>query len=338
MNLFLCSTARWLSACFGLLVATTFLGCGNNASQPTTPTCYLGDEESCEGEGEGQGGCIGLRKCNGRGTWGDCVCSTASSNVLGGACSDDGVCPVGATCLQPDSTDWLGGGPTIGLCVADCSEDPAICDGFANATCISADRADSSDGTHALCMPKCDPTVGTKAAYACSSVPSSACEPLGAANAGFCRPFCRFDGDCPSGHCDRQVGVCLAEAAPPHTQAFGDSCDPLAPNCDGVCLQLGANANICSNRCVFGSYSECAIEGASPIAGVCAYPAAQAMPGNIAYCTPLCDCNDDCAASGFVCQAFSATGTQTALEHVGMCVPAQDSMGATQAGVACGLP
>lgn len=316
---------------FGLLVAISSTGCVDVPQPQTNPECFHGDQDTCVGAD----GCTGIRQCKSSGTWGSCSCASTAMVTLGGACAEDSDCSTGAFCLLPDSTGWLGGGPPTGICVADCTDDVTICDAFANGTCVAAER--SGVGVpNALCMPKCDLSDGTAASMVCRTTPSSACEPLDATSEGFCRPFCQFDGDCPSGHCDRQVGVCLADAPAQQPLTFGSNCDPSSPTCDGVCLQLGTNASICSNRCVFGTATECAVDGASPLAGVCAYPASEANPGNLGYCTPLCDCNSDCVASGFVCDAFSSTATASILSHKGMCVPAIDSTGSARAGLTCG--
>jgi hypothetical protein len=90
---------------------------------------------------------------------------------------------------------------------------------------------------------------------------------------------------------------------------------------------------LCSYRCVFGSSDECAVEGANPIVGVCAYTESDIAPGNVGYCAPLCDCNDDCVAPGYACRAFTNENTRLAYGKVGICVPL--SAMADLAGVAC---
>jgi hypothetical protein len=317
---------------FVLLVVATAAGCSNGNSTASNPDCPEGATHSCKSPT----GCIGVQRCQSDGTWSDCSCGAGLDGgtdlpLLGGPCSDDSSCPHGATCLLPTSTAWLGGGPPEGMCVADCSADVAICEAaFGNAICVSAVRTGSSGAKRALCMPTCSLSAGTSDDFACRAVPSSACDLLDQGTSGFCRPFCVFDSDCPSGHCDRKMGVCVAEALPPATLGFGESCDPAAPNCSGVCLNLSPKPStstvaLCTNRCTYGTYTECATEGASPIAGVCVYAPVLAAPGNVGYCTPLCNCNDDCEATGFVCEAFAWTDTQTVLQHVGMCVPTADA-------------
>jgi hypothetical protein len=314
-----------------LLVVTLAVGC-NDGSAASNSSCPSGASHACKATT----GCVGAQQCQSDGTWSACSCGTALDGgtdlpLLGGACSADSGCPAGATCLLPASTAWLGGGPPVGICVADCSADVAICKAsFGNAICVSAVRTGASGVRHSLCMPTCSLSAGTSEDFACSRVPSSACDLLDQGTVGFCRPFCIFDRDCPLGHCDRQMAVCVAEAPPEAAAGFGESCDPAAPSCAGVCLNLSpepatSTVALCTNRCTYGTYTECATDAASPMAGVCVYAPALAAPGNVGYCTPLCNCNADCKATGFVCEAFALKDTQSVLQHVGMCVPTADA-------------
>lgn len=336
--------ARQFCLLFVLCVAITTIGCSTNKVVPASnaASCSPFATHSCAGIS----GCRGVQRCQTEGTWTACDCAAALDNpLLGGLCDNDTACPAGATCLLPDSTAWQGGGPPKGLCVADCSSDVAICTAFSAAVCVSALRPGESGTKRALCLPTCDLKLGSATAFACNSVPSSACESLeiaepGRESEGFCRPFCTFDNECPLGHCNRQAGVCVAEALPATLSGFGAGCNATS-DCDGVCLKLNsAGTNVCTNRCIYGSstsdgadLNECGTQGASPRRGVCLYAPRAASPGNLGYCTPLCDCNDDCLASGFICRAFSTdydAAAQYHLGHVGMCIPANGS-----AGVAC---
>lgn len=318
----------------GLCIAITVLGCHDD-SATSRPSCVSGAKHDCQGKS----GCLGVQECTDDGTWGGCSCEAVidKGNLpsVGANCSDDAGCPKGGRCLLPDSQDWLGGGPPEGLCVADCSADVKACDNFGNAVCVSSLKLGRSGAISALCMPTCETNSGSVEVPACSGVPSSACEPLEGESSGFCRPFCRFDGDCPSGHCDRQVGVCVSEAQSSAGVSFGASCDVDRTNCEGVCVNLSPDPNavlsICSNRCTLGTYDECAVAGVIPQASTCAFAVTSSVPGNLGYCTPLCDCNADCPAAGFICRAFSSTGTVETLKSQGMCVPAQ----AEETGIAC---
>ena len=145
---------------FGLSVVTTTTGCGDDAGSESDP-CVVGDSQICAGVGN----CVGESQCLNSGTWGECNCPTRAQELrnLGGACSGDGGCPTGATCLLPSSSAWFGGGPPQGLCVADCSEGVEACSAFANAVCVAANREGSLDAPTAWCMPSCDLSAGTSA-------------------------------------------------------------------------------------------------------------------------------------------------------------------------------
>lgn len=333
----------WLFA--SALIAAS-VSCSSGDSSPGTPTstCRAASTSSCRAAS----GCRGVRICQNDGTWSSCDCtSDPNTPLLGNPCADDTACPGGAFCLLPTSAQWLGGGPPQGLCVADCSTNVDLCKAYSGAACVSSQQAETETQRRALCMPTCNLNLGTKTDFACSSVPSSACEALvnGKGAEGYCRPFCIFDSECSTGHCDRQFGVCIAEAPAATLLPFGSTCTS-ASQCDGTCLLLNSHgAKVCTNRCVYGfadeygkDIKECGTQGAPPFAGVCLYATSAAVYGNLGYCTPLCNCDDECA-TGFVCRAFSTendAGTAAALGHKGMCVPALDGNGVAALGTPCG--
>lgn len=321
---------------FGLLVAVTAIGCGHEGTNDGGFDCYFGEERQCTDDN----GCSGVSTCE-RGRWTACVCTTARDPIpasprrLGNACSSDAECVAGALCLLPNSTAWFGGGPPKGLCVADCSSDEALCSTFEASVCVSSTLPNTTGQGTAFCMPTCGTGQGTTEAANCSLVPASACDGLEGEAGGFCRPFCRLDSDCRSGHCDRRYGSCVALAAELTSVGFGQSCETSTPNCDGVCLNLSSGHQLCSQRCIAGDTNECTVSTSSQRTSVCAYQGSLSFaPGNLGYCAPLCDCNDDCVAAGFVCKAFGA-GTATALGRAGLCYPNVDSTGASQVGLVC---
>lgn len=334
-----------------LLVAslqlTSFvMGCHHDGSN--NDECTQGDTESCVGKGD----CDGTRSCNDSGEYGKCVCdetgettgtNTSTNNgnepvPLGTSCSEDSDCPKGATCLTTDSTAWLGGAPTEGICVADCSLDDSVCDDFADATCVESSRqgGESIGGTvsNALCLPSCSPAHGSLDEPACEATPGSLCEPLTDDGMGICRPVCNFDEQCASGHCDRQLSVCVANATHYEVE-LGTSCDPDANTCNGVCLTLSTGYSVCSARCRFGSAEECGSSSASELSAVCAFAAPDGGLGDLGYCAELCDCDDDCSHKDFVCEAFPSASLQTTLGHQGICTAPVDSIGETHDGTSC---
>jgi hypothetical protein len=322
------------------------MGC-HHAGSNNNDECSEGDIESCVGKGD----CDGTRSCNDSGEYGKCVCdetgestgtntSTNTGNEpepLGTSCSEDSDCPKGAICLTTESTSWLGGAPTEGLCVANCSEDDSVCDHFAGATCVESNRqTDSNDSnvSTALCLPNCSPDNGSLDEPACEATPGSLCEPLSADGTGVCRPVCNFDEQCASGHCDRQWSVCVAKETH-YEVAFGTNCDPDASTCDGVCLTLSTGYSVCSHRCRFGSAEECGSSSASGLTAVCAFAAPDGGLGDLGYCAELCDCDDDCSHKDFVCEAFPNASLRTDLGHQGICTAPVDSIGETHEGTVC---
>jgi len=322
----------------GLLVAVTLSGCGHDDAENGGSDCYFGEERQCTSDD----GCVGISACQ-SGRWGECGCPEevpvpspgVATRRLGNACSGDAECVDGALCLLPSSTAWFGGGPPKGLCVADCSNDKAVCDAFETSLCVSPVASNAKEAKSAFCMPTCELNRRASDTVNCSLVPASACDRLEGNAGGFCRPFCRFDSDCPSGNCDGRYGSCVSAPAESSPIGFGQSCGAGTPSCDGVCLSLSAGRELCSRRCTAGDTSECADNTQTRRASVCAYQGSASFePGNLGYCAPLCDCNADCVAAGFVCKAFSAS-TSAALGRVGVCYPSIDSNGALEPGVAC---
>lgn len=323
---------------FTLFVASAAVVVSCSGEDPASdPRCVLGTTRTCEAAD----GCVGISHCY-RDGWSECQCLTTDSQassmaqpapVLGAACSNDSNCPTSSFCLLPTGSAWLGGGPPKGLCVADCTDGVGRCTAFSNAVCVAASRSNGSEVNRALCMPACDPR-GHNSSLTCSAVPSSGCEPLTDGSTGFCRPFCGSDGECTSGHCDRREGTCVAEAPPQRTVTFGQSCKPGESNCDGVCLELSSGSSVCTARCVIGGMNDSAASTAGD-SSVCAYTTGDFVPGNIGYGALLCNCDDECVASGFVCEPFSSKDMQSQLMHVGMCWPRVDSVGTTHTGVSC---
>jgi hypothetical protein len=312
-------------------MATLVWGCGSDDPGEGYSSCYIGEERSCLDSN----GCKGTQTCTAS-TWQACVCNAESatdgssaSTRLGGACVSSAQCPEGAVCLDPASSSWFGGAPPAGICAADCSVDASLCDNYEASVCITAGSGNS------FCMPSCSVSAIPSDSSSCSAVPHSACDVLPGQETGFCRPFCMLDGDCASGLCDRRYGNCVSET-PAASVSFGQRCSPDALTCNGVCLQLSPGNYVCSNRCVFGSTSECAGTTSTDRLGACAYASSSAAAkGSLGYCAALCDCNDDCAASGFVCEAFSSQATAKTLTHQGMCFPSVDSNGVAHIGKSC---
>src|SRR5512145_2468614 len=143
---------------FGLLVAITLSGCGHDGNENEGADCYFGEERRCTADD----GCVGMSTCQ-SGRWGECVCLEevpapspgSAMRRLGNGCSSDAECVDGTHCLLPSSTAWFGGGPPKGLCVADCSNDQAVCAAFESSICVSPLVPNAAEAKSAFCMPTC---------------------------------------------------------------------------------------------------------------------------------------------------------------------------------------
>lgn len=329
-----------VDAC-ALRFATALLGlicihCGD----PSDPACTLGEERDCVG-GDG---CLGVQRCsNGSSGWSPCKCARREEEarasgdlepngseegvgtggtggaqeqrpVLGGECRSTGDCPRGAVCLREDDNAFLGGGPPKGMCVADCTEDPRVCESFSNAVCVDVDDSGESK---AYCFSACD--YGVAGIAKCGGRPDVAREQLNSDALGFCRPLCTKDEDCAALHCDRRNGVCSGQKT---NDELGQPCSPDA-GCAGICVRLNDSVGICSHRCVYGSATSCAGAGGSP--GLCALMAPGGAFGDVGYCAELCDCNAECAHPDVHCDPFSTQTVRDLTGHAGVCAVTENS-------------
>ena len=339
-------------------LALALLAIGIAAACGTSPaaSCHVGSVLACTGPN----GCAGSSVCGGSpATWGACACEgknpspdsgihdSGGLTSLGAACQKDSDCPQGAVCLGAGAPSFFGGQPPVGVCVAPC--DPAAgCSGFAGAACVNVDDpgavGDAGQSGRGLCFEGC--TLGASVTTKCGGVSHVACAPLGAATAaGYCRPVCSTNADCPSGACDPARGVCVAGAVTDTTfglrcSAGGDGgADGAAPDgansdgassgpdaggphaCGDVCVALGSASDVCSRRCVFGSTDECAPASGGLRRGACLFVTTGGSIGDLGYCGELCDCNDDCVEPSFVCDAFSSASLSNAFGRKGVCTP-----------------
>lgn len=127
----------------------------------------------------------------------------------------------------------------------------------------------------------------------------------------------------------------MSGVPPQRAVQFGQSCKQGESNCNGVCLEISSASSVCTTRCVIGGTGDRIAESAAGSSSVCAYTTGDFVTGNIGYGAPLCNCDDECAASGFVCEAFSSKDMQSQLMHAGMCWPRVASVGTAHTGVSC---
>lgn len=279
--------------------------------------------QSCSGE---------RQRCEGDpARWSTCDCRVHS---LGAPCLQGEECGASATCLENNSQLFLGGGPVGGLCVAECTFDPGVCDLYEGTLCVQTDGLStaSTDDDSAFCLHQC--TLGS-ARLPCPEHFATVCDrrliDLQADmslndDIGICRPLCDVDADCASDredlHCDRVSGTCVP-ALPAFADGFGSLChEEEAANCQGLCLSPDHGAEgLCSHACSFsGPGNEagwCNFDGNRPT-GYCALAlSSNPSPGEVGFCTPMCTLDSDCASSEWSCLRYETASD----EHRGVCVP-----------------
>ncbi len=247
--------------------------------------------------------------------------SEAIRPALGAPCETDEECPTGALCLSDSDTGFFGGGIPSGMCVAECSEDASRCEDFQHAVCV--DTASEDGGAEAYCFPAC--AYGVVDADKCGQRTNIACDSLSLGeDAGFCRPFCLSDEDCPGRACDRRLGVCMETSVV--DDDFGLPCSPdeNETGCTGLCVSLSDDYAVCSHACVFGTIDSCSSAG--PTSALCAFAAPGGSIGDLGYCGELCDCNDDCSHPKSVCDPFTEA-TRELLGRAGVCAPSSGAEG-----------
>jgi hypothetical protein len=300
-----------------------------------------------EGGTSGSGGTAGGRPVGG-------TTGTASSK-LGQACLNDGQCAdtttPGLTCVTAKETVLGEGAPPKGLCTAECA-DTADCTQFGeHAVCFPF------DSTTGYCVEGCafgEPDIGTQK---CHSRPEFACNPAllaptttsctatedcpagdlcidGTCDAVLpaCLPACRGDIDCEDGmYCDQSFlsGVCLSKK--PTGKALGEPCtvpganDPSEPDeCLGFCQADAEDSNKghCAATCGIGR--ECAWNSAtSKFDGICLYAsvltAETGSLGDFGFCTPSCNCTDECNDPKLVCQLLEQGALTEDFKGPGLC-------------------
>jgi len=240
--------------------------------------------------------------------------------LLGADCEGDGDCRSGLTCWAAASTSVLGEGPSAGLCVASCAKNPKACAAIdPNSTCVELDNngtpADTTDDA-AYCLPNCKLGPPTASDDKCRARLDLVCsETAQGAGAGYCRPACRSDVDCAPRVCDLKTGLC-GDAAP-SGEAIGSNCDPKSPNCAGGCISHSATYAECSGVCSFNTPGCGQTNSTPPYDFFCTLdPATNSGPGDLGYCSKLCNCDDDCGRADSVCEPITALATKTGRKGV----------------------
>lgn len=229
--------------------------------------------------------------------------NVAAQSTLGAGCATDGDCTAGLACLSSDSTSIRGGGPTGGVCVADCSGGHSTACNNLGAVCVTVDdrgtAAESDD--LAYCFEACRPGTSFSTRPKCHGRTDMACtsNPSG----DVCLPACGSDADCGNRACDLGTGVCSSQRKP-SPLPIGASCDPKDDRCSGMCINLGIAYYVCSGRCVWGVPGCGAVPNAAlPLDVYCRFPGVTfASAGDFGLCAELCDTPADCAHPGAICE------------------------------------
>jgi hypothetical protein len=152
-----------------------------------------------------------------------------------------------------------------------------------------------------------------------------------------CAPLCSHDSDCETGmYCNSKTGLCSAQAAV--GKNLGETCtlpvDGGTEECKGHCTEFSdAPGPFCTEPCVMGADAQCGWAGdtsGTPAPGICIFGygvvADNGGPGNgdLGFCAPLCDCNAQCAVSGWICQAWGGAGWATYTMRAGFCTAPQN--------------
>lgn len=240
--------------------------------------------------------------------------------------------------MRADSGLLDGASPAEGMCSIGCSTD-ATCQAI-----VPGARCVQLTSTAAYCVPGC--AFGPKGLGAfdttkCHGRATLACTPIPGASSGLgaCLPRCNFHSQCdPGWFCDPRDGLCRQDA--PSGLAPGEACTPPedggADECRGACTEVvsaqdgGTPASLCVEGCTFGVLTACGWTNTSQPADALCYRGAPGTegfgpgPGDLAECTPLCDCDDQCP-SPLACFGFADSTFPNLTQRGGFCAPPDGS-------------
>lgn len=329
-------------------------------SSATAPVelCPRGTVLACSGESN----CVGTRRCDpATGETGSCVCGTgvefvtnepdvveaspdpaeSDTGQMADRCAVDSDCVSGLGCLRPDSSDYFGfGGPAQGYCTAPCAsgEDCAALE--PGSLCLR----DPGDQTQGLCVRGCTtraPAAGENKCFAranvvCNSLAAAGQQTfIGIRQAGFCRPLCGSDDQCPDGRiCHPSGGMCVEESSAPVGLEIGEFCSANEQCKSSLCENATETLKVCSQLCVLGQSGGCGYPaGDEERLASCVTARVQANrfsegEGDLGICREVCDVADDClhVAEGWTCAPFSDAAAAV-FGRAGACVPPPTAAG-----------
>ena len=333
------------------LVVSAAIAVGSCTLGDAPPNCVPGQQakDPCIGPN----GCHGVQKCLDNGNrFGECICPDPVGlppiiieagadgrlpNLLGAPCQTDVDCGPLLFCLTSKSKTIFGGGPSNGLCVADCAKDAEKCAKLdSTSVCRTFDDKGTTNATSddvAYCMRGC--VAGTPAGIEkCFDRPDVACLAIGASTTkGTCIPTCRNDGDCSPRFCDLASGLCSDGQRT--GSPIGSTCSTTdRDSCTGFCRAIGTHFE-CSGYCSNGQIG-CGEIGDPPFNFLCLAPLSTVAwaGGDFGYCRKLCDCDADCGRTDSVCSPLAAD-LASAAARKGECLPSTTSAGDPRTGIAC---
>jgi len=289
--------------------------------------------------------------------------------LLGLHCRAESDCgDTGLHCIF-SNRDFPGGqgGPSGGLCTADCEKD-ADCRAFdATAVCATLEEVPimlgaPPEGARRLCMQGCEfgePSGTTK----CHGQLDMACRPFaptptvgcwdpkdvcpehtfcfrGVCREAACGPRCNSNDDCDALRtCNPDTGLCDELGAP--QVPLGHDCpgdkDPTSTVCgSGTCLLAIADGldqkKMCTQSCTVGTL--CGDDGA------CVWPRFEKYAaGDIGYCVQRCNCDADCRHPLDKCYGWSTPELAAHFQSRGICdtfVEGDETLSSCDAGSAGG--
>jgi hypothetical protein len=343
----LVSTRRRVAAAALALGAASGVGSCTLGDAP--PNCVPGHSDECVGANA----CKGHQVCRDDGyRYGECVCDPPKGlppiiieagadgrlpNLLGAPCQTDAECGPLLFCLTSKSQTIFGGGPSNGLCVADCAKDGTKCAGLdPTSICRTFDDKGTTNSTSddiAYCTRGC--VAGSPGGMEkCFDRPDVACLALGTGTTkGTCIPACRNDADCSPRFCNLASGLCTD--GPKTGLPIGSTCSATnRDECAGFCRATGTFME-CSGYCSNGRVG-CGESVGPPFNHLCLAPltTGQWAEGDFGYCRKLCDCDDDCGRADAVCSPLPAAQANAA-GRKGECRASTTSAGDPRTGIAC---
>ncbi len=277
---------------------------------------------------------------------------------LGRGCIDDADCAdtkaPGLTCVTATDTVLGDGAPPKGLCTATCASDADCSQLGSGALCYPF----TSGADTGYCIEGCSfgmPGIGE---IKCHNRDEFACNPALLTDTGepctatatdcqagelcidgtcavvfpACLPSCRGDIDCEKGmYCDQSFlsGVCVSEK--PEGKGLGEPCtvpgdaEPNEPDgCVGFCQADSdtGNAGHCAATC--GLLGQCGWNAeTSKFDGACFYAsiltADTGFIGDFGFCTPTCNCSDECNDPTLGCSLLSQGALNDDFRGPGLC-------------------